>query len=124
MIWQPYLTLLSKRPRAIKYSSLYDQFPALWTEYLNICTEEEQKSALRLLADLLKNDDFSLLNEALKSASINNHPSVDQIKHCFYTLLNEDTAHKAITPSMSVPKVPEAARGLSHYDSFFERRDQ
>src|SRR5699024_1734406 len=26
MIWQPYLDLLSKRPRAIKYSSIYNQF--------------------------------------------------------------------------------------------------
>src|SRR5690625_6232727 len=56
MIWQPYLDLLSRRPRAIKYSSLYDQFPSIWTDYLNDCTEEEQKSALRLLGELLKND--------------------------------------------------------------------
>ena len=48
MIWQPYLDLLSKRPRAIKYSSLYNQFPSIWTDYLKNCTEEEQKSALRL----------------------------------------------------------------------------
>src|SRR5699024_3333653 len=53
MIWQPYLDLLSRRPRAIKYSSLYDQFPSIWTDYLNDCTEEEQKSALRLLGNLI-----------------------------------------------------------------------
>src|SRR5690625_5524841 len=84
-IWQPYLDLLSRRPRAIKYSSLYDQFPSIWTNYLNDCTEEEQKSALRLLGELLKNDDFTRLNEALQIASTHGHPSVDQIKHYFYT---------------------------------------
>ena len=41
MIWQPYLELLSKRPRAIKYSSIYNQFPSIWTDYLKNCTEEE-----------------------------------------------------------------------------------
>ncbi|KRG13606.1 integrase, partial [Lederbergia galactosidilytica] len=86
MIWQPYLDLLSKRPRAIKYSSIYNQFPSIWTDYLKNCTEEEQKNALRLLGELLKNDDFSLLNEALTMASSHGHPSTDQIKHCFYTL--------------------------------------
>ena len=120
MIWQPYLDLLSRRPRAIKYSSLYDQFPSIWTNYLNDCTEEEQKSALRLLGELLKNDDFTRLNEALQMASTHGHPSVDQIKHYFYTVLNQDHPHVTFTPSVSVPMVPKITRGLSHYDSFFQ----
>nr|WP_289037935.1 IS21 family transposase [uncultured Allobacillus sp.] len=120
MIWQPYLDLLSKRPRAIKYSSLYEQFPPTWSEYLNSCTEEEQKSALRLLGEILKNDDFTLLNEALKMASTHGHPSADQIKHCFYSLLNQSNTYEAIKPSIPVPKVPDVARGLTHYDSLFQ----
>ncbi|MCG1030334.1 IS21 family transposase [Virgibacillus halodenitrificans] len=121
IIWQPYLDLLSKRPRAIKYSSLYEQFPPIWSEYLNSCTEEEQKSTLRLLGELIKNDDFSLLNEALKMASTHGHPSADQIRHCFYSLLNQSNTYEAIKPNISVPKVPDVARGLSHYDSLFQR---
>ncbi|WP_130860725.1 IS21 family transposase [Gracilibacillus phocaeensis] len=121
MVWQPYLNLLSKRPRAIKYSGIYEQFPPIWTEYLLDCTEEEQKSALRLLGGLLKNDDFSLLNEALQLASTHGHPDTDQIKHCFYSLLNQNDAHTAITPKVSIPNVPNATRGLSHYDSFFQK---
>lgn len=124
MIWQPYLDLLSKRPRAIKYSSIYNQFPTIWSDYLNDCTEEEQKKALRLLGELLKNDDFSLLNEALQTASVHGHPSVDQIKHCFYTILNQNTSHTTIQPKVPLPRVPEITRGLSHYDTFFQKEDQ
>src|SRR5699024_6314875 len=87
MNWQHYSDLLSKRPRAIKYSNIYHQFPPIWSEYLKDCTVEEQIDALRLLVQLLKNDDFSLLNEALKLASSHGHPSVDQIKHYFYSVL-------------------------------------
>ncbi len=117
MIWQPYLDLLSKRPRAIKYSSIYNQFPSIWTDYLRNCTVEEQKNVLRLLGELLKNDDFSLLNEALKIASSHGHPSADQVKHCFYSVLHQDHNYKTIEPHISLPKMPEATRGLSHYDS-------
>ncbi|SFB27498.1 hypothetical protein SAMN04488072_112116 [Lentibacillus halodurans] len=85
MIWQPYLHLLSRRPRAIKYSNLYNQFPPIWTDYFKNCTEEEQKAAFRLLGRLLKNNDFELLNQALNLASAHGHPSADHIKHCFYT---------------------------------------
>jgi transposase len=120
MIWQPYLDLLSKRPRAIKYSSVYDQFPPKWCDYLRNCTEEEQKEALRLLGKLLKNDDFTLLDEALTRASAYGHPSAEQIKHCFYTLLNQEDAHQAITVRTPVPKMPDVTRGLSHYDAFFQ----
>ena len=120
MIWQPYLNLLSKRPRAIKYSNIYHQFPAIWTDYLKDCTVEEQKDALRLLGELLKNDDFSLLNEALKLASSHGHPSADQIKHCFYSVLHQNHNYKTIEPRISLPRMPEATRGLSHYDSLFE----
>ncbi|MCK0473035.1 IS21 family transposase [Halalkalibacter sp. APA_J-10(15)] len=120
MVWQPYLELLSKRPRAIKYSSIYENFPPIWSEYLQNCTEEEQKRALSLLGKLLKNDEFTLLNEALKMASNYGHPSIDQIKHCFYSILNEDHSHNTITPRNSVPFMPNAARGLSHYDTMFQ----
>lgn len=120
MIWQPYLELLSKRPRAIKYSSIYNQFPTIWVDYLKSCTEEEQKSTLRLLGKLLKNDDFTLLNEALIIASSHGHPSADQIKHCFYTLINQSNTYEAITFDINLPTMPEAARGLSHYDSLLQ----
>jgi transposase len=117
MIWQPYLNLLSRRPRAIKYSSIYNQFPSIWTAYLKSCTEEEQKNVLRLLGELLKNDDFSLLNEALAMASSHGHPSADQIKHCFYTIVNQGHTHKEIRPTINLPDMPAATRGLSHYDN-------
>ncbi|MBU9720983.1 MULTISPECIES: IS21 family transposase [Bacillaceae] len=120
MIWQPYLDLLSRRPKAIKYTSLYDQFPYEWSKYLRECTEEEQKAALRLLGSLLKNNDFTLLNEALRIASAHGHPNTDQIKHCFYSLLNQSNSHAAITPRFRVPTMPDASRGLTHYDAFFQ----
>ncbi len=119
MVWQPYLELLAKRPRAIKYSSVYDQFPPIWAEFLRDCTEEEQKAALRLLGKLLKNSDFSQLNEALKLASAHGHPSAEQIRHTFYSLIREEGRYKAITPKTPVPAMPDITRGLSHYDAFF-----
>lgn len=88
---------------------------------MNSCTEPEQKEILRLLGQLLKNEDFSLLNEALRIASEHGHPSADQIKHCFYSLMNRETPHTAIKLNMSLPKVPDITRGLSHYDSLFQQ---
>lgn len=54
MVWQLYLKLLSQRPRPIKYSGVYDHLPEAWSAYLKACTEEEQKAAFSLLAELMK----------------------------------------------------------------------
>ncbi|WP_188208282.1 IS21 family transposase [Alkalibacillus aidingensis] len=121
MLWQPYLDLLSKRPKAIKYTSIYEQFPPVWASYLRNCTEEEQKLALRLIGRLLKNNDFTPLNEALRMASQNGHPSVEHIKHCFYTIHQDSDSYKTIQPHVQVPDVPPAARGLMHYDSLIPK---
>ncbi len=120
MIWQPYLDLLSKRPRAIKYSSIYNQFPSVWTDYLKDCTEDEQKRVLRLLGELLKNDDFSRLNEALTMASAHGHPSPEQVEHCFYNVINQSKIYSEIIPDITLPTLPTATRGLSHYDSLLQ----
>lgn len=36
--WQPYLSLMAKRPMAIKYTSFYEQLPKEWQIYLEQCT--------------------------------------------------------------------------------------
>lgn len=120
MVWQPYLDLLSKRPRAIKYTSLYEQFPPIWTEHLHNCTEEEQKQVLQLLANLLKGNDFKLLNQALEISKKHGHPSVEEIKHTFYALLHDNKNYQTIKPAAQLPKMPVATRGLSHYDALLQ----
>lgn len=83
MIWQPYLKLVAKRPRAIKYSGVYDQLPDEWQQYLKMCKEAEQKTAFSLLAELMTHASFDELTEALRMASAMGHPSVEQIKQAF-----------------------------------------
>src|SRR5690625_3608111 len=84
MNWQPYLTLIAKRPMAMKYTSFYDQRPEEWQRYLSACTKAEKQEALRLLADLLKHHDLTVATEALKIASQHGHPSADSVKHMVY----------------------------------------
>lgn len=117
--WQPYLTLMAKRPTAMKYSSFYDQLPEEWKDYFEACTLEEKRNALGLLSVILKGQDFSLPTQALAIASEHGHPSVESIKHVYYQLMNG----RGIRDTLSMPglmkKIPDTqgmARGLSHYN--------
>lgn len=116
MDWQPYLTLMAKRPTALKYSSFYDQLPEAWRSYFDQCTVEEKRDALQLLSVILKDRDFDISVEALKTASEHGHPTVEAIKHVYYQLVNGRGMRDTIILSTSLPATGDTTRGLSHYD--------
>lgn len=119
MKWQPYLNLMAKRPRALKYTDFYNQMPSEWQEYFSNCTVGEKKEALQLLAVLLKEHDFEISTKALIIASKNGHPSVQSIKQIFYQLINGRGIIEPIKPTIDIPKMPKASRGLEHYNQLF-----
>lgn len=120
MKWQPYLTLMAKRPTALKYTDFYAKLPVEWQEYFSQCMVQEKQNALRLLAVLLKEHDFEVPTKALKIASENGHPSADSIKQVFYQLISGRGIRESIQPKTQLPSMPEVTRGLQHYDRLFE----
>jgi transposase len=123
MKWQPYLNLMAKRPTALKYTSFYDQLPEEWKSYFGACTVPEKPEALKLLSIILKDHDFCVITKALVIASEHGHPSVDAIKQVFYQLINGRGIRSDIKPNISLPKLPEATRGLGHYDQLHKGVD-
>ncbi|MDN4075941.1 hypothetical protein [Fictibacillus terranigra] len=93
-----------------------------WQTYLEQCTVHEKQQALQLLSVFLKEHDFQTPTEALRLASERGHPSVDSIKQIFYQPLNGRGQRKEIDVQKSLPDVPSAVRGLSHYDYLMETR--
>lgn len=116
MKWQPYLNLMAKRPTALKYTSFYEQLPQEWKNYFEECTVAEKPEALKLLSSILKEHDFSIITEALVMASEHGHPSADAIKQVFYQLKNGRGIRSEIKTRSTFPQLPEATRGLVHYD--------
>ncbi|MEH7159018.1 hypothetical protein [Neobacillus drentensis] len=83
----------------------------------------EKPEALKLLSIILKDHDFSVITKALAIASEHGHPSVDAIKQVFYQLINGRGIRSDIKPNISLPKLPEATRGLGHYDQLHKGVD-
>ncbi len=120
MKWQPYLSLMAKRPNALKYTDFYEKMPEEWKRYFSNCTIQEKKDALQLLAVLLKEHDFEVSTQALRLASQHGHPKVESIKQVFYQLINGRGITKPIKPGINIPDMPQAYRGVKHYDRLFE----
>lgn len=123
MKWQPYLQLMAKRPLALKYTTFYEQLPIEWRSYFESCTSIEKQEALKLLAIILKEQNFTRITEALTIASAHGHPSVESIKQVFYQIINGRGIRENIQPSVPLPTMPQAERGLNHYDQLLKGVD-
>ena len=124
IIWPPYLSLMARRPTALKYTTFYDQLPEYWQDYFNNCAVEEKKQVLKLLSTLLKEHSLEKATEALKIASERSHPSPEAIKQVFYQLIHGRGYRETIELKSSIPVMPIAERGIKNYDILFssERR--
>lgn len=120
MKWQPYLSLMAKRPNALKYTDFYEKMPEEWKTYFSACTVQEKKDALQLLAVLLKEHEFEVSTQALRLASQYGHPKVESIKQVFYQLINGRGIREPIQPKITVPDMPVAIRGVGHYDRLLD----
>lgn len=120
MDWQPYLSLVSKRPTALKYTSFYDQLPDAWQSYFSQCTVEEKKDSLQLLSTILKDNHMEIAVQALLQASENSHPSAESIKQIFYQLVNGRGVRVIAHLPQHTPSMPTITRGLGQYDKLFK----
>ena len=58
MQWLPYLTQLSQRPNALKYTGLYSMLPESFQTYLEKCSRSEKGKMLRVIAALTERTGF------------------------------------------------------------------
>lgn len=119
MKWQPYLTLMAKRPTALKYTTFYGQLPTIWQNHLDQCTLEEKKQVLQLLSLLLKEQSWDQANKALEIASQLGHPSSETIKQVYHQLVHGRGYRETVTLKRKVPDMPLASRGMNSYDTVF-----
>lgn len=68
MDWLPYLKQLSIRPRALKYSGIYEMMPTALKTYLENCDPEATGHLLRTVAELTDHSSFDCVMGAVEQA--------------------------------------------------------
>lgn len=68
MKWLPYLTQLSRRPGALKYTGIYQMLPESIKEYLDKCSKRDTGKVLQVLAALTGKSGFECAVETVAHA--------------------------------------------------------
>jgi transposase len=116
MYWIPYLSLMAKRPTALKYTGLFNQLPLILQEYFKECDYELKKQALKLLTRMTVHSSLENAVEAFEEGLKSGARDTDSIwiTYCRLTAgtLPEPEMHLAET----VPALKKYIIDIKAYD--------
>ena len=118
MDWLPYLTQLSRRPGAYKYSGLPALLPPPVQEFLSACDRNRRKQTLQVLAQITEQTDFSTATTALLEALKRGTDDADSIIALFRRMTEIPLEFSGFSLQDSVPAQRELQPDLAVYSSF------
>ncbi len=121
MDWIPYLTQLSERPAALKYTGIYDLFPASLQEFFDQSNQSSKKESLRILAELCEDTSFPSAVEALLIALDMGAQDSDSVLAIFRRLNTQSYEFSPVILSNDVPELPPLKSKACDYDLFLGR---
>jgi len=124
MDWLPYLTQLSRRPAALKYTGIYPMLPQEVQVFLDSCSYQAKKETLRVLAQLSEKSSFSKAAEAVRSVILHGARDADSIVAMFNRLNGDITDLAPMVLPASVPEMPSVKPNLSGYDHMLFREGE
>lgn len=119
MDWLPYLTQLSRRPAALKYTGIYPMLPEPIQDFLDNCDYPSKKETLTVLARLSETNGFNKATEALLVALEHGVSDADSIIAMFSRINSEVLDLDPLVLPASVPSMPQVQTNVGEYDRLF-----
>lgn len=121
MDWLPYLRQLSIRPRALKYSGIYDLMPPAMKQFLEGCTHSETGKVLKVLAELTGRTGFDSALNTVSQALCYGASDADSLKNLYRRLYADIPELPPMPLSPEIPKVGQLPTNLVTYDVFLRK---
>jgi transposase len=121
MQWLPYLTQLSRRPRALKYSGLYQMLPPPLQEYLSHCNGSETGKVLRVIAGLTEQNGFEKALETVKQALQYEATDIDSLLSLHHRIYDKGLEMEPLSLAAHIPQLQHLNLNLAAYDAGLAR---
>jgi transposase len=121
MDWLPYISLMAKRPTALKYTGFYQELPEVWQHYLSELPSEKKREALLTLNTMLQNHDISAAADALEIALEVGVKDADSILASYHKLTSKVQQMQPMQLKNPYIQVPSFQTDNSRYDSLFSQ---
>jgi len=116
MEWIPYLEQLSRRPRALKYSGVYEMLPDEVAGFLDNTDNSEVGEVISMLAKITKQTSWENAVTTVTRAVENSISDPDSIQALHRRLFMNLPELPALDESSIIPKVTEWVPDLTVFD--------
>jgi transposase len=121
MDWLPYISLMAKRPTALKYTGFYRELPEIWQDYLSDLPSEKKREALLTLNAMLQKHDITAATDALEIALEVGVKDTDSILASFHRLTSKVQQLQPMQFKNPYIQVPAFETDNKRYDSLFSQ---
>jgi len=121
MNWLPYLSLLAKRPYALKYTGFYNELPEIWQNHLSEMSPEKKKDALLTLRSMLEKTDMYTATEALRAALRGGVEDSDSILASYHRITEKKQPMQPMQFSNPCMIMPSFKIDNMRYDDLFHK---
>jgi len=117
MQWLPYLTQLSRRPGALKYTGIYKMLPDPLCEYLEKCNKNDRGKILKTIATLTEKSSFEKAVETITEALSYTATDTDSLINLHNNLHEKVIQLNPVRLPLDIPKLKRYAPDLAAYDT-------
>lgn len=121
MQWLPYLTQLSRRPNALKYTGIYPMLPRSLQEYLGKCNGSDKGRILRMLASLTRESGFESALETVDQALKYAVTDIDSLLNLHHRLYDKILELDPLQSGGGIPELMPVTLNLAAYDTGLEK---
>jgi hypothetical protein len=123
MDWLPYLRQLSIRPRALKYSGIYDMMPPAMKQFLEGCSNMETGKVLKVIAELTARTGFDSALRTVNQALYYGASDADSLKNLYRRIYADVPEHPPMPLDPAIPDVGQMTTNILAYDVFLRKGD-
>jgi len=121
MQWLPYLKQLSIRPRALKYSGIYEMMPPSMKQFLESCSNTETGKVLKVLAELTGRTGFDSALNTVNQALCYGASDADSIQNLYRRIYADVPELPPMPHGPQIPDVGQMSANLIAYDVFLKK---
>jgi len=121
MNWLPYLKQLSIRPRALKYSGIYDLMPSEMKQFLEGCSNAETGKVLKVLSELTDRTGFDSALNTVNQALYYGASDAESLKNLYRRIYADVPELPPMPLESGIPKVEQMTTNLITYDTFLKK---
>jgi hypothetical protein len=121
MKWLPYLTQLSRRPGALKYTGIYQMLPGTIKEYLEKRTKGYKGKVLQVIAKLTEKSGFECAIETVDNALKYDATDTDSLISLHSRIHGNVVELAPIRLTGNIPELMRVTPNLAAYDASLEK---